>query len=445
MAKKKLIELTKLVVDTDNPRIADILENQNDVIRAIASQQNRKIVNLATDIQENGLNPAESILVMPYHGNNNLFVVLEGNRRVVALKLLENPELIKGNEDKTTYNLIKSLSKKYLENPITVLDCVIVESRDESHHWINLKHTGQNEGAGVVPWGASEKERFRRRSGQKSPRAQVLDFLEERNYIDKSTRQKTPVSSLERLISTPHVRNKLGIEIKDGHVSTKFSEDEVAKGLKRIVLDLATQQIRTGDIYHSKDRIEYIDSLSPSDLPDPSKESEELKLIEETSIDQSSKSPKKTTPRSKPSQRKRSTLIPTYKFALSISQARINDIYHELRSLKIEDFPNAISVLFRVFLELSLDYYIENNNISTGKDTKLNSKINIVGDHLKSLGKLNNEQLKPVRKVAQSGSFLGTTITTMHQYVHNENFYPAPGDLISGWDNLQIMFQAIWE
>jgi len=119
MAKNKLLSLTEFIVDTNNPRIADILENQNDVIRAVASQQGKKLVSLAKDIQVNGLNPSESIIAMPYHGNNNLFIVLEGNRRIVSLKLMENPELIIGNEDTSTYQSFKKLSDSFLDNPIS--------------------------------------------------------------------------------------------------------------------------------------------------------------------------------------------------------------------------------------------------------------------------------------------------------------------------------------
>ena len=181
-----------------------------------------------------------------------------------------------------------------------------------------IRHTGQNEGAGIVPWGAAEGERFRRRSGQKSPYVQILDFLEGRNYVSGDTRKDTPVTSLKRLISTPYVREKLGIEIQDGQVETKLSEDEVAKGLKKVVEDLASQRTRTGDIYHSKDRIEYIDSLDSSDLPDLSLATQEPSTLEETIKSQVTK--KAPTTKSKPSQRKRASLIPVRGFALQIGQ-----------------------------------------------------------------------------------------------------------------------------
>jgi len=441
MITNKVIDLSELLVDTNNPRIEDVLENQNDAIKAIASKQNRKIASLAKDIINFGINPTDLMLVWRSDNTKNLYVVLEGNRRIAVLKILEKPETVYGSVDNSTFEQLKRLSKLYIENPLTAVNCIVVDTREEAYHWIELKHTGQNEGAGLVPWGSAEAERFRRRSGQKSPHLQILDFLEKQNFISRETRQNVPVTSLKRLISTPYVRKKLGIDIHDGRVITNLSEDEVIKGLKRVAEDLASRQTRTGDIYYAGDRITYIDSLDSLELPDLSKTTQESSVLEDTIKTKVSKPV--AMPRSKPSQRKRSTLIPVRGFALQIGQSRINDIYHELRQLNIDDYINAVSVLFRVFLELSIDEYIDKYKLGINIQFTLSRKINDVSIHLKEQCKINDQQLKPVRRAAQRDSFLGTTVTTMHQYIHNQYFHPAPQDLIATWDSLQPFIEAI--
>ena len=145
----KVIELSELLVDTNNPRIVDSIENQNDVIRMVASTQNKKLVRLANDIIEHGLNPTDLLLVMPFDNTKSLYVVLEGNRRIAALKVLENPETIRGAVDNSTYEHLKKSSQSYLESPITAINCIVADTREEAYHWIELKHTGQNEGAGI--------------------------------------------------------------------------------------------------------------------------------------------------------------------------------------------------------------------------------------------------------------------------------------------------------
>ncbi len=76
---------------------------------------------------------------------------------------------------------------------------------------------------------------------------------------------------------------------------------------------------------------------------------------------------------------------------------------------------------------------------------KLSAKMNAVANHLGKNNKLNDQELKPIRHIAQTDSFLGTTLSTLHQYIHNQHFFPSPGDLLSGWDNLEKFFVVIWE
>ena len=49
--------------------------------------------------------------------------------------------------------------------------------------------------------------------------------------------------------------------------------------------------------------------------------------------------------------------------------------HKELKGLKIEDFPNAAAVLLRVFLELSIDYYLDARGISITFKNDHNQKI----------------------------------------------------------------------
>ena len=196
-----------------------------------------------------------------------------------------------------------------------MVDCVVISSREEADHWIELRHTGENKGAGIVTWGAAEIERFKeRRRGAKSPHLQILEFLEERKAISPETRRKVPITNLERLIKTPYVRKQLGIEIQSGDVVTNLPEPEVTKGLKRVVEDLASRKVKVPDIYYEEDRRRYIDSIA-EDLPDKSKAFPEFFALGEAPEEKKVRIRTRRI-KSKPPRRKRSTLIPIRGFSL---------------------------------------------------------------------------------------------------------------------------------
>jgi hypothetical protein len=439
------IPVAGLLIDTDNPRIEEIHLDQQEALRAIAAHQKAKLTALAQDIVEHGTDPSNLPVVMPSPVNDDEYIVLEGNRRIAALKILENPDLIAGAVDNALFERFKKLSEQYLISTIDMITCVVVDARAEANHWIFLRHTGENKGAGIVRWGGAETARFRQRGGKKELHLQVLDFLEGRGEIEAEVRKKVPVTSLKRLLSSPYVRTKLGIDSSNGNLVTRLDDDEVAKGLRRMVKDLADGTIRTKDIYTKEDRIRYIDTLSPNDLPDTSKVVGGFRTLGAALPTQPEGIPStRPTRRGKPSGKQRSNLIPRG-IVLSIGQSRINDIYYELRRLDLELFCNAVSVLFRVFLELSLDFYIEKNQLSTSQMESLSKKLLDVANHLREGDRLNEQQLKPVRRAAQQDSFQASTITTMHQYVHNPYFFPGPSDLRAAWDSLQPFVEAVWQ
>jgi hypothetical protein len=161
MAERKSIRIADLLIDEMNPRITTPNAGQRDALRSIAEQQGSKLYTLAQDIVDSGLSPIDVSLVMPKAGDRNRHIVLEGNRRLAALRALESPDLLDGALPPAVLKKLRTLSREYLKDPLDEMECVIVPDREASQHWIELRHTGQNDGAGTVPWGADETSRYR--------------------------------------------------------------------------------------------------------------------------------------------------------------------------------------------------------------------------------------------------------------------------------------------
>ena len=140
----------------------------------------------------------------------------------------------------------------------------------------------------------------------------------------------------------------------------------------------------------------------------------------------------------------RTKLIPSG-CVLDISERRVHNIENELRKLGLNDYTNAIGVLFRVFIELSVDSYLQGHpSINVHERVSLQRKMKAVADDLVANRRLTQKQRQPVSRACQKDSFLAPSIDLMHTYVHNPHAFPAPGDLRAHWDNLEPFLAAIW-
>ena len=180
----------------------------------------------------------------------------------------DNPELGVGIFDNSTTQKIRELSLKYKERPISNLECVVFNNREQADPWIQLIHRGESQGAGLVGWDGQVAARYDERKGigegSASVALQVLDLTKDNKNLSQRTREKIesgkfPITSLTRLVGTPYVRKKIGLQVKKGLI---FSfDDKTIKSLAQIVDDLGTEFKAVSDIKRLDQRIEYADTL----------------------------------------------------------------------------------------------------------------------------------------------------------------------------------------
>jgi len=446
------IEVEKLLFDVRNPR-HDILSDQTETLREIMLDQKGKLLKLAKDMVDSGINPSELIVVMPSEDYSDKFTVLEGNRRLAVLQLLSDPAMAALGYDSKDINTFKAYGEKYNNSPIGSLTCVVFGRRDEANHWIELKHTGENEGRGVVSWGAKEKARFSELRGKPSPAFQVLEFVKKNAGLGEEETEalKRPnLSSIQRLIGDPDVRENLGVDITDGYVTTNYPSGEIINGLTKLVMDVATQGISVDNIRHKNDRADYISEFAEEYLPDINSKPVETWMLQSQSGPVKprvlpSKGVTGAVPgkKSVPLSTSRPTLIPS-SCVLRIKHApRINKIYRELRGLEVKGFENACAITFRVFLELSVEEFATTKNITFHQNDSLAKKIREVANYVESNKLMSRDELKPVRVACSTPDNLVST-NTLNAYVHNPNLAPKSDDLKLTWDNFEKFFKAMW-
>lgn len=435
MAEIASLPLPDLLVDAENPRLPQPNTSQREAMRSLAADEPSKLISLAKDILAHGMNIAEFPMVMPLQDDLKRYIVLEGNRRLLALKALENPEWLVGAIPIGEVEEMRRLSKEYQQEPIEAVQCVVVSNRDEARHWILLRHTGgQNSGASVVPWTADDAARFRNRTGNFEFHTQVLNLLEAAGHLTPATRRTVKSSSLKRLLGTPAVRAKIGIDSQDGQLVINGDEKRVMKALLHIANDMRHMSVRK--IFTQDQRIEYANNL-PSHLTVSGSQAGSA-----SSAGKQTASSRATTKGA--SAAARDKLIPS-RCALNVTEPRLQDMARELKKLSLREHTNAVSVLLRVFVELSVDTYIHVKKLVGVKESDTFAvKLMAVCNDLVKRQKLTVQQAKPVRRAAAKDSFLAPSINMMHGYIHCPYIFPAVGDLRAHWDGLEPFMIAVW-
>ncbi len=178
--KRETIDLSKLRLDIQNARLDDEQENQDAALIALLRAEGQDILNLASDIVEQGaLNPLDVIGVVPHPQQNDAFVVLEGNRRVVALMILESPQRAAPVLSAAERRTLDGLHRAFVKAPIEEVFCVVLKDPEDFNHWITLRHTGKNDGKGLSSWKPGGQDRYLARHGNQvpAPRTQVEQFV----------------------------------------------------------------------------------------------------------------------------------------------------------------------------------------------------------------------------------------------------------------------------
>lgn len=150
MALNRLdIPSDQLSLDTDNPRFGLAKKASPDEALQFLFE-NSDIRELWNSIVENGFLPYEPIIAWQPDKSKKEYVVIEGNRRVAAVKTLLNPAMI-ASFSKTSVPEVPAEHRKSLE----LLPVVVIDSRDDADQYIGFRHVN-----GARNWEPLPKARF---------------------------------------------------------------------------------------------------------------------------------------------------------------------------------------------------------------------------------------------------------------------------------------------
>jgi len=199
---------------------------------------------LAKSIAEHGLNPTESWAIVQEEGK---YVVLEGNRRLVACRLLDNPRKAPDPQTVATFERIKRgvrTTSSYL-NP----SCVEFEHRADARYWIHLKHHGAGSGEGTAAWGPEMVYLDQVNSGSAPVEWNEFWYWLEETYqhdhplvdlIDQARREQYTL--MER-VYTWKVKELLGASFtQPGQISIGIDPDKIKPFIHKLITGMLTPQ-----------------------------------------------------------------------------------------------------------------------------------------------------------------------------------------------------------
>ena len=463
------LSVTSLRLDPQNPRITADLQNpsQADLIRELVMHD--EVYDLASKIADQGFYPTDALIVVKEGGHT---FVVEGNRRLAALKLLLNPKLAPPD----LQNKFSRLAGVVAGGRVTAVRVAIAPSREAAVPLLMSRHTGTE----IVKWesvmqarlyeslmrrgmtipelakacGGTENDVMRYLRTHKLYRmAKTLDLSQDVADIVANPRS-FKVTNLTRLTESQRVRDFLGLEYDEAEVfRVNIAADEFRKGFRKMVHDVAKDTVTSRTHNTKKEIDDYLGSFG-SDRPDKHKKGSNS--LDELIANAAPAATEPVEPKVKRTAKSKPRSILPLGCHCGLNVGRINDVFRELKSLKVADYRNACAMVFRSLVDMATQHYFD----KTGHTAKCKAALDPKGksprsaDYQPSLDvmlkyilatpeiPLNPTGRKALHKLV-SAQHSHLTLDSMNGFVHNRYTTPTEEELRSLAEMLQPLLELV--
>ena len=474
----KELKLDELYLDEKNPRfITPPNSSQQSIVDYLI--ENEEVEQLASDIAKSGgLYAGERIIVTEEKGK---WVVLEGNRRVCACKILMNPSLL-ANKRLASVDKITLLLNDELKRSLSIVEVDVIRNRLEAQSSLAAKHID-----GIKRWSTISKYKFfvlefdagktieeismitglsigKIKTGLKEYR--IIDYVlklplwsqeEREEYLNlqdiKTTRLTRLFSAKPTNPKSKRLREIIDLDYDERYLIKTSLERDVFDGILYIVAQAAFVPNYASDFNGTRSTYEDIPQLmqfleqnklvienkseGKNVFTAPDSMADDKVKVDNNDTTSSNEDKKAANASNKQYTSKRNVLIPE-DFNVNCTVVKINDIINELKRINFGYYVNAQAVLLRVLLELSLKYYLnrvnESNKINEGhlEGTYVAALESMrIKKLLNSVEHSNLVQLKKNDKI----------FNIFNGYVHYDSVMPNKEVLIYYFDNLRRIIE----
>lgn len=149
--KQKNIPIAELHFDPQNPRLSEEIRTGSEDVIIEWMLKDESIIGLMASISSTGYSAAEPILVAPNPDEAiGGYIVVEGNRRLTAVKLLNDPS-----RAMLRSKMIKLVAQETSHAPPQEMPALVYQHRDDILDYLGYRHI-----TGVKTWGARAKAEY---------------------------------------------------------------------------------------------------------------------------------------------------------------------------------------------------------------------------------------------------------------------------------------------
>jgi len=438
-----LIPVSQIYLDQRNYRLGPT-ENQLESIDLMFEVFGNKIVKLAEHMAREGLSPKPIVVLKDGDGH---WVVKDGNRRITALKVLNNPSEAPTDHYKHIFEDLKSNTDR--NKGLDKVDCLTADE-ETVRKYMELEHMGPQDGIGQINWGAIEKENLLADSGEKYAYPQGMAVREYLISKGVAEAKNIPITNIQRLFGDADITEALGMKWSGEQFVFHSKEEELFEVVKTICLDFIKKDKGVKNIYHKEDRTAYLNELFKTrGLKQPAILKSSQSFAGTSSGTQSQNAAQSSATGNVPLKTKlpqdRGRVIQRgLSLPVPDEEIKINTILVELGSrIDVRKATIAASVLLRLLIEYSVESYAKRNGITQGKNEHLHHMIDKTAQKMKSDGNINQKQLQQLQKMKNSDELLSAH--TLNAWIHNRTFIPDSRQVCTFWDNIRFFLFYCWK
>ncbi len=476
--EKTSVPLSSLYLDLENPRI-NPCTSQPQALERIARAESQgervgyKLINLARSIVEEGYDDSERLIVMPAGlPNISSYIVLDGNRRLAALRFLTMP----GVETRTDIDLPKEtlaafgrLQKRFKRSQLPeLIDVLVSEDRAIAKSTILRKHSGELEGVGRSAWAALQERRF-----SSAGSYQLMAKLKERSLLNARAIAEFEsgsfaITTFERVAASEEFSKRFGGVVRRASFNAGSLPDSSLRAWAQVANDVADELVSSRNrLQTSSEMGAYLDTVRAKILPpqdalqdDSSSGSTPTEGYASGSDTNQPATPTPTpTPIDNDKDRSGQSLVSAgekqalppkprlrkYLLAspnpLRTGNQKCDRIIHELeRKVKVDDAPLACAFLLRALVEGTAAVYLHAFALSVNSNKTENIKR--LAQDLVSCTRMPGE---PSNKTEIGRALMvGDHYAELSEIAHSGVYHIDTGHVRKTWETLEPALRLAW-